>query len=113
MAEYTSTHFDYSFPLIQIPRIPYGSLGIKDYLAKELPIVIEDSKLVGPALEKWDLGYLSANLGEKGMYNVMQTRGHQKFKYFDQNKVKELKGVSEFILEASTEQMTFQEFVKR
>ena len=113
MAEETSTHFGYSFPLIQIPRIPYGSLDIKDYLAKELPVIIEDSKLVGPALEKWDLQYLAANVGDKGLYNVMQTKGHQKFKYFDKNKVKDLKGMSEFVLEASTEEMAFLEFVKR
>ena len=113
MAEDIATLFDYSFPLIPIPRIPYGSLDIKDYLAKELPVIIEDSKLVGPALERWDLGYLVANVGDKSLYNVMQTKGHQKFKYSDQNKIKDLKGISEFVLETSTVEMTFLEFVKR
>ncbi|KAI6651776.1 Hypoxia-inducible factor 1-alpha inhibitor [Oopsacas minuta] len=113
MVEDISTLYTYNFPLIPISRISVDSPELKDYLYKELPVVIEGSNLVGPALEKWDLGYLTENLGDRGLYNVMQTKGHQMFKYFDQNKVTQLKGKMEFVLEASTDEMKFQEFVKR
>ena len=107
------TLYPYPFPLHPIPRIPFDSANLKQYLSREEPVVIEGSKLVDPALGKWDLDYLTANLGDKGLYNVMQAKGHQRFKFFDLKKVNQLKGRTDFELEISTEEMTFREFVKR
>ena len=105
--------YPYPFPMHPIPRIPSDSAELNKYLYREEPVVIEGSNLVRPALEKWDLEYLTANLGDKGLYNVMQAKGHQRFKFFDQKKANQLKGRMEFALEAYTEDMSFGEFVKR
>ena len=106
------TSHPYTFPLHPIPRIPFDSAELKQYLEREEPVVIEGSDLVRPALEKWGLEYLTANMGDS-LYNVMQAKGHQRFKFSDQKKANQLKDRIDFAPEASTEDMSFREFAKR
>ena len=74
----------------------------------QVPIIFTDANLVSPAVAKWNLDYLAANLGEAN-YSVYESKDH-KFKYFDEKKAKVHK---EFVNPMKRTEMKFQEFVKK
>ena len=71
------------------------------------PVVIPDSELVSPAM-KWDLQYLSANMGN-GDCNVYESKSNV-FKYFDESKRQDF---PDFEPPMERLEMKFAEFVEK
>lgn len=58
---------------------------IVDVLTLQQPVLVTNSNIAKPAVEKWTLEYLEKNMGRAG-HTVFVSRNH-KFKYFDDKKV--------------------------
>lgn len=72
------------------------------------PVVLTDTKLCSAAL-KWDLDYLKSNIGNDK--HVVYSSNNNKFKYFDENKIKNLK--HEFPKPMEKHEMTFSEYLAK
>jgi hypoxia-inducible factor 1-alpha inhibitor (HIF hydroxylase) len=78
------------------------------------PVVITESNIIKPALQKWNLDYLERNLGHSG-HTVFVSKNH-KFKYYDEkkiyNKTTNTKGV-EFSPPTKKVEMRIEDFMKK
>ncbi|XP_018575930.1 hypoxia-inducible factor 1-alpha inhibitor [Anoplophora glabripennis] len=103
----------YDLNLEQIPRLHYKDPKVDELIKANLPVLISDSNIVKPAIDKWTLEYLERNLGHAG-HTVYVSRNH-KFKFFDDKKVlsrNNPKGV-EFTPPTKRIEMKVSEFIKR
>lgn len=91
----------------------FGNSQCYLFVCLQQPVLITDSNLVKPAVEKWTLEYLEKNLG-KASHTVFVSRNH-KFKYFDDKKIRtkgNLRGV-EFNPPTKRTEMKVTEFMKK
>lgn len=100
---------NFKFPLSSIPRISCNDPLVEDLISSMKPVVLMDTDLVSPAL-KWDLPYLEENLGS-GDYTVF-TSNSKHFKYYDENKLKELKN-NNFVPPTSKLDLKIWEFTEK
>lgn len=76
-------------------------------------MVILESKLIKPALDRWNTEYLERNLGHSG-HTVFVSKSH-KFKYYDEKKILGLNNTNgvEFTPPTKKVEMKIEEFMKR
>ncbi|XP_076041763.1 hypoxia-inducible factor 1-alpha inhibitor-like [Oratosquilla oratoria] len=98
----------YFFPSEPIPRLPCSDPMAQELISQEKPVVLTDTHLCDSAL-KWDLEYLSENMGSE-KYMVYASKS-SRFKYWDQAKVK--LHCQDFVPPTQRVDMTFPDFVTK
>ncbi|XP_060535117.1 hypoxia-inducible factor 1-alpha inhibitor-like [Cylas formicarius] len=102
----------YDLTLEAIPRLHHADPKIDEYIADNKPVVIAGSRVIRPAVDKWDMDYMEKCLGGPGL-TVFVSQSH-KFKYFDENKVQYcLRHGIDFVPPTRRCKMRIGEFVRR
>ncbi|KAJ3660275.1 hypothetical protein Zmor_004730 [Zophobas morio] len=104
----------YDLTFDEIPRLHYKDPKIDEYIRANKPVVIIESNIIKPALQRWTLEYLEKNLGQTG-HTCFVSKNHQ-FKYYDDKKIYDktnnTKGV-EFTPPTKKVEMRIEDFMKR
>nr|CAI5821854.1 unnamed protein product [Callosobruchus analis] len=75
----------YDMELQPIPRLHYKDPKVDELMRTNQPVLLTESNIAKPAVEKWTLEYLEDNLGKCG-HTVYVSKTH-KFKYYDRKKI--------------------------